>query len=140
MIINPDKKFSGLVASYQEWAAQAAAAEAAGDRVTWYRPPGLAGLDNRDDIAACFSREQVNAEMKKAFSEGAKTGEIVAGTVQIDYLAVAGRAFANRHASPLRSVAHSLSRRRGHGQSNGPFSVNAREFVLATLREATSAP
>ena len=136
MAVNPDPRFVSLITAIRNWADQAAKAEQQGTQSKWFRPEGLTSLTDVNAMLAPFSRETVNAELVAALAKEIKAGDLVAATAQIAYLAVAGRAFVNRHTSPLRGPALVVGRQRGHAAANGPINVNALEFVLSVLKEA----
>lgn len=88
-----------------------------------------------------FRREKANNDFVSATTSPnspGTAGDLVATTIQIDYLSIAERAYRARLASGFpRMVAHQLARKKGHGDSKGPFTRGALEYVRGVLKQSS---
>lgn len=90
----------------------------------WYLPKGWKD-ENRDvlDVPNLhlpdFNRDDLNRRYVECMTPPVGTvGDIIALKLQIDYMAAEERALRLRHATPIRCIAHSLARRKGHAESD----------------------
>ncbi len=124
----------------QHAAAELAARREAG-RVRWCRPAGWSGdLTDWEGLHVPFARDESNqtylASVKKPPEPGT-SGDIVASTTMIDYLAGMERAMrARAFLRGPRAMAHMLGRKRGHGSPQGVFLQNGLEYVRGLLTQA----
>lgn len=107
----------------------------------WFRPDGWAGdVFDYEAIGEAFNRDVANAVVVEAVSNPeapGTTGDLVAATTQIDYLACLERAFRVRHATPgPRLLLHAAGSLRGAGHDKGVFSLCGIEYVRRLVAEA----
>lgn len=139
--VNMDPNFEKRFRDLQDHAKEEREERAKGGQVKWFRPEDWEGdLSDPDSITKPFERKQANDEgvsaIKTADSPGT-TGDVVTAVTMIDTLSVMERAFRMRHmTSRPRAVAHMLGRKKGHGDSQGPFGQNGVEYVRGLMRAA----
>lgn len=70
-----------------------------------------------------FDREAINTNYLELFTTDSKAGAGDAGSlkIQLDYVAIAERAFRSRHASHVRCLAHTAARHAGQAHDAGVF-------------------
>jgi len=107
----------------------------------WFRPDGWGGdVFDYAGIAAAFNRDAANDMVVKAVSDAeapGTTGDLVAATTQIDYLACLERAFRVRHAMPgPRLLLHAAGTLQGAGHDKGVYSLCGVEYVRRLVAEA----
>lgn len=112
-----------------------------GGQVRWFRPDGWDGdLFNFVGMHAPFSRDDANQQYLDAVKDPANpgtTGDVVAATTQIDFLACLERAFRVRHTLRRpRAMAHMMGRMAGHASEHGPLVQCGLEYVRAVLKQA----
>ena len=95
-----------------------------------------------DGVSKAFNRDQANDDFVKATSDARNpgvTGDLVATTLQVDYLSVMERAFRARHTMSFpRAIAQQSARKEAHGEDRGAFSQSALEFVRGVLKQSSS--
>jgi hypothetical protein len=112
-------------------AANAAAAQGQGQR-RWDGPPLVAADGSAawtgnpgdlDDVTQAFDRSCVDRAYQQALlgEPPGTSADCLALRFQADWLAQAERAYRDRHASPVRALAHAAARRRGHGHTAGHY-------------------
>ena len=126
MSVQVDVKFRELLETLTIQAQRNAYAEDYGTDRVWMTPGehDTNVFDIRDMQLDAFSRESLNEkyiEIHKDPKEG-HVGEAAAIKIQMDYMAVAERAFRYRHASYVRCLAHTSARDAGHGDESGVYS------------------
>lgn len=136
-----DPVFQDRVRELQENSKEEYEKRKSGQQVKWFRPGDWDGnLLSFQAIETPFKRDRANRDFVRAV-ENAKspgtTGDLVATTTMIDYLAIMERAFRMRVTMRRpRAVAHMLARKRGHGNDKGVFVQNALEYVRSVLEAA----
>lgn len=140
-----DPNFEKRLRDLQLHAAQEYAARGEGGQVQWFRPGGWDGdLTDLEGMGEPFSRAQSNQGCVDAIKDPKQpgtTGDVVAATTMIDYLATMERAFRVRHTfRRCRATALMLGRVRGHGSDNGSFIQTGVEYVRAIIRQAKEPP
>lgn len=143
-IANIDPNYERRLRELREHAALEAAAAVSGEPVPWFRPAGWNGQP--DDIATLgeqFSRNQANEDYLAACADPASpgtSGDLIATTTMIDYLASLEQGWRLRHTSRVRAVAHAAGRKLGQGSDTGPFVQNGVEFIRSCLSRARESP
>lgn len=108
---------------------------ATGAQNLWFRPSNWAG-DHFDleGLREPFSRDAANQVVIQAISDPEHpgvSGDLVAATTMVDWLATLERAYRNRHTMGWpRMLAHAASRLGGQGATSGPYAL-----MLAQVRE-----
>lgn len=110
--------------------------------VKWNRPTDYeADLEDWDAMSDPFDRSAANGQFVEAVEDAnnpGTTGDLVATTTQIDYLAVMERAFRARTTSTRpRMMAHLSGRKKGHGSDRGPLIQCTLEYVRSILRQGS---
>jgi len=141
-VADMDPDFQTRLKELEQQAAAEYQARSQGGQVLWYRPGGEFSSDVFDlsAMGEPFDRSQANqdyiAAVKDPDNPGV-SGDLVAATTQIDYLAVLERAYRMRHTMRRpRAVAHMLGRKLGHGNDLGPIVKCGLEYVRGLLRQA----
>lgn len=139
-VVTVDPHFDAFAELLQTWHATVEQAYAAGDRAVWLRPEGVGPPDDYPGMQRPFDRSQVTAQGQKALSgEGGVTGDLVAANVQIEYLAVACRAYLDWQTDgPLRAFAHTAAQAHALGLPDGPVGAAARDYVNRVLAAAAA--
>lgn len=134
---NLDKQIEALRISV----ASEAAGIMGGTQIFWTRPDlnGWNGdLADLEGISKPFDRSVSNQQFVAATADPdnpGTTGDLVAATLQVDYLAVMERAFRVRHATThIRAILHSAARRRGHGSQKGVFKTCVLEYIRRVVK------
>lgn len=116
-----DANFKNLLGSISEAVLANAAAVTDTAKRAWMRPPTGEWTGDPMDIEGlnkAFDRTEANTLYDKALhapkAQG-KLGDCAATKLQVDYVAVAERAYRTRHASRIRCMVHAAGRLRGHG-------------------------
>jgi len=124
---------------------QACASRTAGGAVPWLRPDTedwSGGLQTAKELVAIhqpFNTDAAEEQLKSAadVQSPGNVGDGVVLPLQIDYMAQAERAYRARVTQTFpRSVAHTIGRDKGHGQPNGVFLWQVKEYFLYLLRQA----
>ena len=135
-----DPKFENLLREFMKRSLEEYQKRKMGRQVKWYRPKGWNGdIFDVEGMSPPFDRSKANGDFVLAVQDPANpgvSGDLVATTTMIDYLACAERAFRQRFMRRPRAVAHLLGRKKGHGQQQGPFMQNGIEYVRSVLRQA----
>lgn len=140
-VVTMDPNFEKQLRRLKAAAAAAYAGGSTGGQVPNYTPVGWNG-DPFDyaGLGVPFSRAAANDGMVKAMADAANpgtTGDVVAGAVMVNELAVMERAFRVRHTlRRCRATAHALGRKRGQGADTGPFVQLGVEYVRGILKQA----
>ncbi len=92
-------------------------------------------------INTAFKRKKANEDFVKATSDATSpgvTGDLIATTLQVDYLAIMGRAYLARHTMSFpRAVAHQSGRKIGQGTDKGSFGQSALEFIRQIVKQSS---
>jgi hypothetical protein len=114
-----------------------------GNQAQWMMPVanGWKGSPfDYEGMAQPYSRAQSNAWFTKATANAAQsgsTGDLIATTTQVDYLACMERAFRARHTmSRPRAMCHTMGRKMGHGLDTGPLSRSIIEYIQGVNTQA----
>lgn len=139
--VDVDPNFDTVLHDLQEHAALAAEALKSADQVTWFRPAAWAGDPfDYEAIGPAFNRDQANQQYVEAVQSAQApgvVGDLIAATLQVDYLAVMERAFRNRHTMTRpRRVCHVLGRKNGQGDQGGGFIQGVLEYVRRRVAQA----
>lgn len=139
--VNADETFEKRFHELTDRAKEESEARQKGEQVRWDRPSDLtANVFDFKAMGKPFSRQAINDEGVSAVSDPEKpgtTGDIVAATTMIETLACMERAYRMRHTMTRpRAVAHSLSRKRGHGDPTGVFGRNAIEYLRQVIKQS----
>ena len=108
-------------------------------RVRHRRRPGDArpvGLD-LESLSSAFERLENEEDFKNAVSNPSTAGvngDLIASSLQGDYLAVQERAFRARHSGRIRDATHSAGRRAGHGNDAGVFTGSVLNYIEGVLK------
>lgn len=107
----------------------------------WFRPDGWNGdVFDYDGMSVPFDRSKANEDFVAAISNPdspGTTGDMIAATTQIDYLACMERAFRVRHAMPFpRMMLHAAGAMKGNGSDQGVFMLCGVEYVRRLVAEA----
>ncbi len=111
------------------------------EQMTWFRPEGWNGdVFDHDGMHEPFDRKKANEDFVKAISDPnapGTSGDLIATTTQIDYLACLERAFRVRHAMPApRLLLHAAGAMKGNGDDTGVYSLCGIEYVRRLVAEA----
>jgi hypothetical protein len=111
------------------------------DATRWFRPAGWDGdVFDYAGIARAFNRDAANEMVVRAISDAeapGTSGDLIAATTQIDYLACLERAFRVRHAMPVpRLLLHAAGTMKGNGTDKGVFMLCGVEYVRRLVAEA----
>jgi hypothetical protein len=111
------------------------------EQVGWFRPDGWNGdVFDYDGMHEPFDRKKANADFVAAISNPdapGTSGDLIATTTQIDYLACLERAFRVRHAMPVpRLLLHAAGTMKGNGTDKGVFMLCGVEYVRRLVSEA----
>jgi hypothetical protein len=139
--VQMDPNFEGQLRALQTQAAAEATARKTGDQAKWMRPTGWLG--DAFDLAAMgvpFSRAAANtgyeAAVKDASAPGT-SGDIIAATAMVDYLATMEQAFRARQTlRRCRATAHLIGRKVGHGDPRGPLVQCGIEWLAGVMAQA----
>lgn len=140
--VDVDPTFERMLEMLREAAEKNANAIAQGTAPVWHMPVGWPGnLDDWEAMTKAFDRKKLNELTAKAQSDAANPGvigDLIMGTLQIDYLAAAARAFHARYATKPRRLALMTARLKGQGQQDGVYKGSILQFVRAiALRSKT---
>ena len=115
-----------------------------GKATPFMRPPltqwqgGLTTEEDMKGIARAFNTDEAEEAMLKTFTPATvgNTGDGIALSLQIDYLAQAERAFRARHTQSFpRMVAHTAGRETGHGGANSVFSNQVLRYITSIISQ-----
>ncbi len=148
---NPTKKsdidpnFEKQINARQDDAKQEERARKRNEQVHWMTPTDWQGDPfDWNGMKAPFNRDKANSDYEAAVDDPkspGNSGDLVATTTQIDYLACMERAFRARHTYGAhqfcRPVAQSLGRKKGHGHAKGPFKQSVLQYVRDVLKQAS---
>src|SRR4051812_37526995 len=99
--VSMDPNFEKRLRDLQQHAQEEYDERSVGGQVKWFRPEGWSGdLTDLEAMSEPFSREKSNQGCVDALKDPKKpgtTGDVVAATTMIDYLATLERAFRVRH-------------------------------------------
>ena len=120
-----------------------------GTQSSWMLPDAEGGEEDwegdlfaLDDLGVPFSRETIAEEFRQTVESSDNpgvSGDLVAATLQSDYLGAMERAFRARHTMRRpRAMAHAAGRMNGHGSDRGTLTQTALEFVRGVVKEAKS--
>lgn len=133
--VDIDPVFERMLEMLRDAAEKNANAVAEGTAPVWHVPTSWPGnLDDWEAMTKAFDRSKLNELTAKAQSDAASpgvTGDLIMGTLQIDYLAAAARAFHARYASKPRRLALTTARLKGQGQQEGVYKGSILQFVRA---------
>lgn len=107
----------------------------------WFRPQEWTGdVFKLEALHEPFDRKKANEDYQKAVKDPeapGTTGDVVATTTMIDYLAAMEAAFRVRHTMRRpRAMAHMLGRKRGHGSEKGPLIQCGVEYLRGVLKQS----
>jgi hypothetical protein len=136
-----DPVFELRLRELQQQAAVEGLARAMGEQAEWMRPSDWTGsVFAYEAMATPFSRQVSNIYFVSAVSNPSApgtTGDLIAATTMVDFLACMERAFRQRHTMTRpRAVAHAMGRKLGHGNDQGPLVTNTVEYIRAVLKQA----
>lgn len=133
--VDVDPVFERMMEMLRDTAEKTANAISEGTAPSWHMPKDWPGnLDDWEAITKAFDRSKLNELTAKAQSDASSpgvTGDLIMGTLQIDYLAAAARAFHARYASKPRRLALTTARLKGQGQQEGVFKGSILQFIRA---------
>lgn len=133
--VDVDSGFERLMEMLRDAAEKNAKAISEGSAPVWHVPVDWPGnLDDWEAITKAFDRSKLNELTAKAQSDAASpgvTGDLIMGTLQIDYLAAAARAFHARYASKPRRLVLATARLKGQGQQEGVYKGSILQFIRA---------
>jgi hypothetical protein len=138
-----DPNFRKQIVALRTQAAAEKEARLAGQQTAWMVPDKgewNGDLFDREGMAKAFQRDKANEHFVEATKEGESpgvTGDLITTTLQIDYLAVMGRAFCTRHTSRRpRAMAHAMGRKGGHGNNNGTLTQAVLDYIRLTIQQS----
>lgn len=93
-------------------------------------------LFNLEDMSKAFDREAIEQDFLKVIDPAAPgtSGDLMAISLQGDWMATMERAFRSRHSTPVRAWFHALGRRRGHAHVNGTLQKGLLRHVESVLQ------
>lgn len=107
----------------------------------WLLPEGLIGdpATASTEITEAFSREELYTAWTKATdsSSPGTYADIIVITAQQDCLAVAERAFRNRHLSRTRAFVHAAARLKSQSGNSGVFQGLQKSYLSTTIAAGT---
>ena len=120
-----------------------------GTQPSWMLPDAEGGeedwegdLFSLEKLSVPFSREAIAEDFRRTVENPDNpgvSGDLVAATLQSDYLGAMERAFRARHTMRRpRAMAHAAGRMHGHGSDRGTLAQTALEFVRGIVKEAKS--
>lgn len=139
--VDVDPNFERQLRNLRDAARAQAPALRSGGQVRWTRPLGWNG-DPHDyaGIHAALNRDTANQQCVDALADPnlpGTTGDVVAATLMVDYLATMERAFKNRVTmGKCRRLAHAAGRRAGHGSDTGPLIQCPLEFLRRLVQRS----
>lgn len=143
-VVQIDPVFEKRLVDLRNQAEHEADARAAGGQVRWFRPEGWDGdVFDLAGFGPPYSRAASNQAYLAAVKDPLKpgtTGDLMATTTMIDFLAVLERGLRNRHTMRRpRATAHALARLRGHSHAAGPLArmLEHMREILRLAREAS---
>jgi len=120
--------FQNLISFLKQANKTIANAQQCKNQRTWEIPDDFVGdvQDIPNIHKPSFDRTEINTNYLECHSGDADNeagvGDAGSLKIQLDYVAVAERAFRSRHASHLRCLAHAAARYAGHANDQGAFS------------------
>jgi hypothetical protein len=143
--VDMDPNFENRLRDLKAQAAQEYEARSRGEQVLWFRPLGPDGQPvpvppfDWEALAVPFSRQASNDGYAAACADPdapGVTGDLIAATTMVDYLACLERAYRMRHTMTRpRAVCHLLGRKRGQGIDLGGFGATI-QYLRAVLAQA----
>lgn len=130
--------------SLQDQAQAEQEARLQGNQAKWMMPPSnnwSGDLFDVQGIEQAFDRNITNDAFTAAIADPSApgtTGDLVAASLQVDYLAVMERAFRSRHLTRARAMCHAMGRKTGHGDNKGPLTQAVLEYVRGVVKESKS--
>lgn len=133
--VDVDPVFERMLEMLRSVAEQNAKAITQGLAPAWHIPVGWPGnLDDWEAMAKAFDRAKLNELTAQAQSDAKNpgvAGDIILGTLQIDYLACAARAFHARYAPKPRRLMMAAARLKGQGEQEGVYKGSVLRFAQA---------
>jgi hypothetical protein len=139
--VDVDSNFERQLRNLKEACAAHERALRTGGQLRWMRPVNFAGdVFDYASIHAALNRDVANQQFVDAVKDAQNpgvSGDLIAATLMIDYLAAMERAFKDRVTmTRCRRVAHVAGTKGGHGSDNGPFVQSVLEYVRRVVRVA----
>jgi len=117
--------FQKLISAFKEQTTKIAEAQQGPGQRVWQAPDDWVGdpFNIAETHKPAFDRQEINTNYLELHAKDSEAGVGDAGSlkIQLDYTAVAERAFRSRHASNIRCLAHTSARLTGHGSDAGVF-------------------
>ena len=144
--VDVDEKLEELLTRWRDLAKEESTARLKGEQFGWMMPE--IGDDWEGDLFATndygkpFDRADLNDKVMEALKDEdspGTTGDLMLGTLQIDYLACMQRAFTARHGMRRpRALMQAMARKSGHGNDRGPLIQGILEHMrsLAALSKS----
>ena len=137
---NMDPRFETILREFMQKSKEEYQKRSSVQQQKWFRPDDWNGdIFDVEGMSAPFDRSAANSDYLAAVSDPSNpgtTGDIVATTTMIDYLAAIERAFRARFMRRPRAMAHMLGRKKGHGTQRGPFIQCGVEYIRSVLKQA----
>lgn len=123
-----------------------AAAQSSSGASSWFEPGAdwSGKVHDSKEISKAFPRDDIDDQFTDATSDAddpGVSGDLVAATIQADYVGAAERAFRSRHllTNRAKAAAHVTSRQYGHGHESGTIAKTSLEFVRGIVKSAKTA-
>ena len=131
-----DPKLEDLIEEITTQAKDEAEERKQNKQVKWTMPPKSdwdGDLFKWKEMYKPFDSKKSNEDLKKTVKDAkdpGNGGDLVNTATQIEYLAMAERAFRARHTMTfVRGIAHSTARRYGFSQEGGPFKLSVKKYL-----------